>query len=352
MAYVRWYRGVPCGNLRSAADRIGLDERTVQEWCRLWRENKLTIELLGRKPRPAAPADLRELYFLLEVLGPEVGVALLAALLPQLSRALIARVLYAYRRDCVDENRQVVQRLTWTNRGAVWAMDYTDPPAPIEAQYPAILCVRDLGAGVTLAAIPVPDLEAATLLPILAALFVRYGVPLVIKADNGSAFIAMETRRFLAERGVRALYSPPGMPRFNGACEAGNGAIKTRAHYIAARNGRPAHWTCNDVEAARLQSNQTVQNTNCVVGTPDDLWAKRIPVSEVDRGTLEAAIRSHREEVIREIAPLPGATTDTRLLATIERIAIARALVYLGYLDIRRSRLHQPISRRLRAIIS
>jgi hypothetical protein len=42
---------------------------------------------------------------------------------------------------------------------------------------------------------------------------------------------------------------------------------------------------CNDIEAARLQSNQTPHATHDVIGTPDDLWEKRTSVAEQDRGS-------------------------------------------------------------------
>jgi transposase InsO family protein len=55
---------------------------------------------------------------------------------------------------------------------------------------------------------------------VLKTLFAAYGVPLVIKFEDGSAFIAGETSDLLARHGVEKLLSPPGMPRYNGSCEA------------------------------------------------------------------------------------------------------------------------------------
>jgi hypothetical protein len=57
-----------------------------------------------------------------------------------------------------------------------------------------------------------------------------------------------------AQQGVTLLLSPPDTPRYNGACQAGLGALKTRTDHLAARDGDPATWTCNQVEAARLQA--------------------------------------------------------------------------------------------------
>jgi hypothetical protein len=70
-------------------------------------------------------------------------------------------------------------------------------------------------------------------------LFVRHGAPLVLKADNGSAFIAEATRDFLSLVGVNLLFSPPHTPRYNGSIEAGIGSLKTRTERHACRASRP-----------------------------------------------------------------------------------------------------------------
>lgn len=338
-------------SLTLAADQLGLSLRTLQDWCKNWRETQLEADPRGRPPRTAPAVDLNDLYFALEVLGPEVGLPFLRSLFPNLSRGTIARILVAYRRDCADGDFRVVSRLRWDNRGAIWAMDYTDPLCRIDGENPYVLSVRDLGSGYGLAALPVPDQTAFTLIPVLEALFARYGVPLVIKADNGSAFISKDVEVFLESLGVTLLLSPPGTPRFNGACEAGIGSLKTRTHHIAARNGRQTRWSADDVEAARLLGNASRVVINDVVSTPDHLWSCHAPIDESDRGTFHRRVRILEVEVTKELGLLPGAVHDVRSRACIERLAITRALVELGHLTIRRQRLNQPISRRFRAMI-
>lgn len=335
-----------------AADQLGLSLRTLQEWCKDWRDARLEADPRGRPPKAKPAVDLSDLYFALEVLGPEVGLPFLCTLFPNLSRDTIARILVAYRRDCADGDFRILNRLRWDNRGTIWAMDYTDPLCRIDGENPYILSVRDLGSGYGLGALPVPDQTAATLIPILEALFARYGTPLVIKADNGSAFISEDLETFLTLRGVTLLLSPPGLPRFNGACEAGIGSLKTRTHYIAARNGRHTRWSADDVEAARLLGNDSRAVTNGVVSTPNHLWSCRAPVDESDRGTFQRDVRILEVEVTKELGLMPGAVYDARSRACIERLAITRALVNLGHLTFRRTRLAQPISRRFRAMIA
>ncbi len=78
---------------------------------------------------------------------------------------------------------------------------------------------------------------------------------MVLKRDNGSPFVAGVTRALLAQWQVIPLYSPPGRPQYNGAIEAGIGALKARTHYQAVRQGQPGEWTLADAEAARQQAN-------------------------------------------------------------------------------------------------
>src|SRR4051794_40312674 len=58
-------------------------------------------------------------------------------------------------------------------------------------------------------------------------LFHEHGAALVLKSDNGAAFISEPLRRFLDGSPARLLLSPPYTPEYNGSIEAGNGALKT-----------------------------------------------------------------------------------------------------------------------------
>lgn len=59
------------------------------------------------------------------------------------------------------------------------------------------------------------------------------GEPLVLKSGNGLAFTAEATGACLAAQGVIPHLSPPGRPEYNGAREAGIGALKGRAASLA-----------------------------------------------------------------------------------------------------------------------
>ena len=113
-----------------------------------------------------------------------------------------------------------------------------------------------LGQRLQLAWLPVLDETAETTIGVLQWLFLEHGPPLVLKSDNGSGFIAEAMQRFLEHWQVRPLFSPPYTPEYNGSIEAGNGALKTRTHEEAARQGRAGHWTADDIEAARRMANE------------------------------------------------------------------------------------------------
>ena len=129
--------------------------------------------------------------------------------------------------------------------------------------------------------------DQKTVLGALKALVKWHGRPLVIKSDNGGALRGEKVMQWLECQEVRQLFSPRGTPRYNGACEAGIGSLKTRAVREAnapaesmlsagierARTDRPGEWTCDSSwsertcakhasrsnEAARCQANDTAR---------------------------------------------------------------------------------------------
>jgi len=141
--------------------------------------------------------------------------------------------------------------LRWHHVGAVWAVDYAEPPQPIDGRYAALVSVRDLASGKQLAWLPVPEATAEQAAAALESLFREHGPPLVLKSDNGSPFTAEQSVALLREWQVVPWFSPPYTPRYNGACEAGIGGLKVRTHPLAAQHGRPGRWNSEDVEAAR-----------------------------------------------------------------------------------------------------
>ena len=215
-------------------------------------------------------------------------------------------------------------------------MDFTEPPSPVDGCYPLILAVRDLASGELLLSLPTPDKSDGTVRDALLALFIEHGAPLVLKSDNASSFKASEVGDLLDEWGILRLLSPPRLPKYNGACEAGIGGLKVRAHFESSRNGRPGEWTCDDVEGARLMANETARPHGERGPTPDQAWRRRRVISSKLRREFNGRVIELRKEVRQERGWLPGVAVGVAEQETIDRIAVSRALVEHGLLEFRR----------------
>jgi transposase-like protein len=331
------------------ASLMRVSAETLRSWARQWRIDRLAASPRGR-PLSRSRVETRNMVLaVLGIAGATAPLEMLRELFPMMGRRELEDLLARYRRVC-RRRGVLLHELTWRNDGAVWAMDFTEPPAPVDGEYPQILVVRDLGSGKLLLSLPVAEATAEVVRNALLSLLVEHGVPLVIKCDNGGAFTAHE--KWLLGRGVLLLVSPPYTPRFNGACEAGIGGLKVRAHHEAARHGRPGHWTCDDVETGRLIANATSRPLGATGPTPDDLWARRSrPLLEARRALIETFERCTTEERARVSDEL-GPNKQRQHDAAITRIALCRALVERGYLQLRRRRFTLPIESQRRSINS
>jgi transposase InsO family protein len=206
-----------------------------------------------------------------------------------------------------------------------------------------LLAVRDLASGFQLAWLPVADESARTAADVLVALFGTHGPPLVLKSDNGSAFIAGLVQTVLADWQVGHLLSPPDFPEYNGACEGGIGSMKTRTHHQAARRGQPGQWSCDDAEAARLQANETARPWGHQGPTPAQVWAERRPLTKAERAAFAATVRQmEREE--RANQRIGSETHVGRAAqAALHRAVVARALVAQGILEFTSERVAAPL---------
>ena len=338
--------------LDESAARLGLCPRTLSSWDS-WRSVELACTPYRGRPieRPSI-ADRNLIILLFGLMGPGVGVPSLQKCFPEVPRReledIVRRYRYIYRR----RGRCLLHTLDWQQAGTVWAMDYTDPPTAVDGTYKKILVVRDLSSGMQLLSLPLEVARGTAVRDALVALFLEHGAPVVLKSDNDSTFTTPEVEHLLALWGILPLLSPPGTPQYNGACEAGVGSLKTRAHHEAARHGRPGEWTCDDVEAARQMANETARPRGLAGPTPNQAWEGRCPISSAQRQLFAATVERLRKEVLEEQNKEPVVDRISRERASIDRVAIGRALIELGYLELRRRRVSPPITRPKRANIS
>lgn len=231
-------------------------------------------------------------------------------------------------------------------------MDYLSPPGPVDGEYRKILSVRDLATGYHLLSLPVPEESGRATADALESLFREHGAPLVLKSDNGSPLTAAEVQGVLSRWGVTHLRSPARTPSYNGSCEAGVGALKTRAHHAAARLDRPGEWTCDDVEAARAQANELGRPRGALGPTPDEAWARRGTLEDEERGRFLSEVTRQQLEVLRERGYYTPTALSEAEVVSVARVAISRALVALGILELRRRQISLPIPAYARAGIA
>lgn len=343
VVFLRWVdrRGVSCAE---AARALGLAASTLRDWREHWSRDQLALHDRGR---PVEPLDgwLRgSILSLFDLMGPQLGLPTLQSLFPDVPRAALEDLQRRYRHAFRWRKRFVVHALRWTRPGAVWAIDFTTPPKPIEGLWERIVLVRDLASGRTLSALPCPGEAAWIAVRVLEGLFDCFGAPLVLKMDNGPAFRSEELKACLARWDVWPLYSPERTPSYNGSVEAGIGSIAVRAHYQSARHDRPFDWTSDDVEAARLQANETGRPHGVLAPTPDEAWSMRDPITKTEREAFDALCHTRLEEEYTRHGLLPMTALQHRERAAIERVAVSRALIDGGFLLIRRRRITPPIS--------
>ena len=343
LVFARWARrrGLSAAQ---AATRLGIDPTTLGNWRARWSEDQLRPRERGRPVEPVGRDERGSILAVFGLMGPQVGLPTLQSLFPDVARSALVDLQRRCREILLRKAWWVVHTLRWTRPGAVWAMDFAAPPAPIEGLYTRLLVVRDLASGCVLVAIPAIEETAALVLRVLESLFRGFGRPLVLKSDNGPPFIAEEVKDLLRRERVHALYSPEGTPEYNGSVEAGIGSIEVRAFWRAAVDGRPGEWTCDDIEAAVRQANETGRPHGVGAPTPKESWLWRWPVTDGERNAFEEVVRRFAREEYTRRGWLPTVRLQHREQSSIDRLAIGRALIELGFLLIRRRRITPPIS--------
>jgi len=273
---------------------------------------------------------------LLDDLGPQVGVPALRECFPAMTRAELEELLKRYRRIWREQNREPQCVLRWPIPGRVWAIDFAEPPAPIDGCFGYLLAVRDLASGRSLLWRPVEAATADEAAAGLAGLFAEHGPPLVLKTDNGSHFTGGAVTALLAAHGVEHLLSPPYWPRYNGAIEAGIHSLKDRTAARAARAGHPGSWTWDDTAGALVEAAEQPRPHGPAGPNPAAVWAARAAIPTAERDAFGAYVR----EQIACGPPAEGVWSERE----VARRAIRHALEERGYLQYRRRRILPPIT--------
>jgi transposase InsO family protein len=333
-----------------AATRLGIPVRTLRKWHQTFQRDQQHLPTLGRPIQLSSPEQCAEVFRWLIIRGPGLGLPTLRNHCPDPTRAELEQIVTFYRRWWQEQNQVWRHQLHWRRPGTVWAMDFTEPPAPVDGRYGYLLAVRDLASGYQLLWWPVLDMTAAVTIEALTLLFTIHGTPpLVLKSDNGSAFIAGETLQLLQTWQVQVLFSPPQTPSYNGAIEAGNGSLKARTQDQADAANRSGQWTSADLEAARFQANAS--HPRRLKGrSPEEAWTSRSPLTAIDRQRFQATVDQERCQTRAQKGILPSIALKRHQQAAVDRVALPRALVAHDYLSFTRRRIPSPIPRQKAAI--
>jgi transposase InsO family protein len=331
------------GRWSRVAGWLHISERTL----RRWRRGEVLARPLGRPVLRSSREVRGAVLAALDEHGPGVGVPTLRACFPGMSRAELADLLTRYRRVWRARNRVPLRVLTWSVVGSVWAVDFTGPRPAVDGRYPYLLAVRDLASGRQVLWQPVAAATAEVARDALAALFAEHGPPLVLKCDNGSPFTAAAAGELLAAHGVLPLHSPPHWPRYNGAVEAGIGALKDRTAARAARAGRAGAWAWDDAAGACAEANALSRPRGASGPSPDELWSVRRPITAAERAAFRASVEALRNVAQTGATPCAGGAADVMSERAMARDAIRLALERCGYLHYRRRTIPPPINARI-----
>ena len=200
------------GTCSEAARCLGLAPRTLRDWNQRSHDNCLKPHARGR-PIRRSPRSLRNrVVGFLRCTGPHIGMPTLRAEFSTMPRSELRDMLRRFRRVWQYQNQRLIHRLHWRHPGTVWAADHVQSDRPVDGKYPYVLSVRDLASHHQLAWQPVLDVGADTTIAVLNSLIWEYGPPLVLKTDNGSGFIARDTRKMLAAWSILHLRNPAATP--------------------------------------------------------------------------------------------------------------------------------------------
>lgn len=321
--------------VRRLAGWLGVPESTVRSWCdfasKLLQGDRLMRP--GRPRKVPSKTQARDIRMVLHAHAGKVGVRELKRSFPGVGRAALAWEKSRYQRVLAKRGRRGLAILRWPRPGAIWAMDHCEIPGGVEGASRHVLVVKDLASGLLLASRSCRDQRAETTCVILDRLMQVYGAPLVLKSDNGPGFIAGPTRALLGSRGALPLYSPPGVPAYNGAAEAGVHAIKGGAQQLADLRGRGAQVRVEDLEAARDR-----ENSRSVRGAPssDERWRGREELCPVLREELGLRRQRWEERLRREQGIAQAEVLGHAAQAALDRFAIGEALREMSLLKIER----------------
>jgi len=333
-------RGTPHGEI---ARRLWVTESRLGDWRARLRQKRLCATARGRPPRRLSPLEQEAVQTVLDLVGPSIGLPSLRSIFPRLAKRELRYQLRRFRKTFREDNRRVVHALRWTQPGRVWAIDFKEPPTPVDGVFPQVASVCDVASGKHLEWLPVRHADADTVHDLLLKLFVEHGVPLVIKMDNAGCFRSPKVHALLEKHGVWWLHSPPYAPTYNGSVEAGIGALSAYTFWQSSRNDRPAHWTCDDIRIARKLANALSHPEGRANGSLNERWEQRSPIDDNERKHFRGLVSDRYNQLWNAETKHLGRELEACEKSVVERTAVALALRDGGLLSTRKRRIRPVI---------
>lgn len=329
---------------RGVAAMLGIDERTLCRWVREWHRDRLALEPRGRPPT-SVDADTRRDLIAMLASQPTLGAPTLCKRCPELGRREATELGARWRGATRRDRRQLIFSLRWTRAGSVWAADFSDPPLPVNGIYDKILCNRDLPSHAELWAQPTIGKHTRTLIDALEAHVRWHGAPLVQKVDNDGVFRSGALRDWTERHGILLLFSPPVLPEYNGAVEAGMHGLKLATHIVSASHDRPGEWIADDLQEALALMNEQARPRGFRGPSAQELWDARTPITDAERQAFHAVYREQLRRAYDRRGLDPALHLQHPTRSAVERDAIRRSLIKTGYLELRRRRISLKVSR-------
>lgn len=227
----------------------------------------------------------------------------LRRMIPGLPRNSVAAYVRRWRRVSKRRRQRRWCRLQWNVPGAVWALDGTWLDRPVQGGSRRALVVAELCSKQTLCLQSVPGERAVAAERVLQELIERHGAPLVLKVDNGSAFVAKRFEAFCRGYGITLLHSPVRRPRWNGTCEVSGRWAKQRAYAAAARRVAEAALCQADLDAAVTFQGIMQRVAPELRHDFQRVVAEQIAVLAAERGLAKDAVpQDHRGRSLRRVA--------------------------------------------------
>lgn len=187
--------------------------------------------ILPSGPSKATPFDLAELQKELAGLDhcpkrTNGSGELYKACKDRISRRDFRNLVRLARKDANLQRRNNLRCVKWLEPGLVWAIDEAEINLDFCGEKLIMLNMRDLCSGFKFDPVLGPDMKGAAIAAHLDRMFTRFGAPLFLKRDNGSALNDDAVNAVLEKHFVIPLNSPAYYPPYNGAIEHDQGEIK------------------------------------------------------------------------------------------------------------------------------